>query len=81
MVREQIFNLGYTQAANALNNDLPRGDMQLTEEPLPFPAAENGHKVIARPCSPNSIELCTAINLEAVNAGRGEHIQTLMLGH
>ncbi len=81
MVREQIFNLGYTQAANALNNDLPRGDMQLTEEPLPFPAAENGHKVFARPCSPNSIELCTAINLEAVNAGRGEHIQTLMLGH
>ena len=80
VVRDRLFNMAYTQAANALDNTLPRGDLQLTERRLQFPAAENGHKVFAHAASPNTLELCTAVDIAAVRDGRGAHLQTVTLG-
>ena len=79
MVGEHVFNLAYTQAANALLGTLRRGDMQLMERRLKFPAAADGDKVFARAQGPDSIELVTGTNVASVEAGKGQHQQVVAL--
>lgn len=78
-VRDQVFDLPYTQAANSTSNELRRGDLQLREKRVTLPAAQNGDWVFARPAAPEKLELCTAATLEAASAGQGQHLQTLEL--
>lgn len=78
-VRDQVFDLPYTQAANSTSNELRRGDLQLREKRLSLPAAQNGHWVFARPAAPEKLELCTAATLDAANAGQGQSLNTLDL--
>ena len=58
---------------------LRRGDMQLMERRLKFPAAADGDKVFARAQGPDSIELVTGTNVASVEAGTGQHQQVVAL--
>lgn len=68
-VRERVFILAYSQAANTVSGETKRGDLQLTEKRLEFASAEVGDQVFARAKSPHEIEICVAsdINQAAVS--------------
>lgn len=77
-VRDRVFLLVYSQAANSINGEIKRGDLQLTEKRLEFAAAEVGDQVFARAKSPHEIELCVAADI-AQAAASPKQKQTLKL--
>lgn len=79
VIRERVFYLVRTTEPNASLGTMVRGAVGLIETKLGFAGDTTGHKVFARPFSPNEIELCTAASLaEAVKTLNNR--QTIRLG-
>ncbi|ELI6447106.1 hypothetical protein RRM63_000405 [Photobacterium damselae] len=78
-VRERMFELYATQSASAIDNNLPSNDPSLHCQLFEFVGNTEKHKVFAKAVGPKEIEICTALNIEALNNHKSENHQQVML--
>ena len=78
-VRERMFELYATQSASAIDNNLPSNDPSLYSQMFEFVGNTDKHKVFAKAVGPKEIEICTALNIEALNNHESENHQQVML--
>ncbi|MFG0729167.1 hypothetical protein [Photobacterium damselae] len=78
-VRERMFELYATQSASAIDNNLPSNDPSLHCQMFEFVGNTEKHKVFAKAVGPKEIEICTALNIEALNNHESENHQQVML--
>ncbi|MEQ1304451.1 hypothetical protein ACE5JW_01615 [Acinetobacter radioresistens] len=77
---EGIFLLLYSSLALALTGEgMKRGATGLFDQRLQFAGNPAGQKVFARITAPNEIELCSATNLNEVQATGGNNLQQIRL--
>ncbi|TYT74479.1 hypothetical protein [Desulfobotulus mexicanus] len=78
-VMDRVFRMVYTRSPSAATGAMPSSDAALIQERLEFAGECNGHKVFARPVDPHKLEICTARNMEELEAGKAENLQELPL--
>lgn len=78
-VRERMFELYATQSASAIDNNLSSNDPSLYSQMFEFVGNTDKHKVFAKAVGPKEIEICTALNIEALNNHESENHQQVML--
>ncbi len=66
-----VFIMGYTTSASAaIEKQIKRRDEGVFEQNIRLSGNLTGHKVFARVRSPSEIEICTAINIEALDSNQ-----------
>ena len=66
-VRNRVFNLQYSKSPKAHTGEMCEGEPGLKRKRLDLAGNNSGHKLYARAIAPETIEVCTAISLDAVD--------------
>lgn len=77
--RERVFNLYHTQSNLAFDNKMSIGHNEMYKIRVDFAGDCDNQKVFGRAITPDSIEVCTAQNLEAIAVGDNMNIQIINL--
>ena len=77
--RERVFNLYHTQSNLAFGNEMPIGHNELYKIRVDFSGDCSDQKVFAKALAPDTIEICTAKSLDAIQAGDVFNNQELLL--
>ncbi|MCJ8315325.1 MAG: hypothetical protein MJK11_20450, partial [Pseudomonadales bacterium] len=78
-IRERVFELYASQSSNASNNSLPITDPSLQSMSIELAGETDKHKVFARAVGPKTIDICSAIDLQAVEDGDFENLEEILL--
>ncbi|PHR55787.1 MAG: hypothetical protein COA47_13665 [Robiginitomaculum sp.] len=78
-IRERVFELYASQSSNASNNSLPVTDPSLQSMSIELAGETDKHKVFARAVGPKTIDICSAIDLQAVEDGDFENLEEILL--
>ena len=74
-----MFNLSHTQSNLAFGNEMPIGHNELYKIRVDFAGDCSDQKVFAKALAPDTIEICTAKSLNAIQAGDVFNNQELLL--
>lgn len=77
--RERVFNLYHTQSNLAFGDKMPIGHNELYKIRVDFAGDCSDQKVFAKAVGPDIVEICTAKNLDAIEAGDIINIQEIDL--
>lgn len=77
--RERVFNLYHTQSNLAFGNEMPIGHNELYKIRVDFAGDCSDQKVFAKALAPDTIEICTAKSLDAIQACDVFNNQELLL--
>lgn len=77
--RERVFNIYHTQSNLAFGNEMPTGHNELYKIRVDFAGDCADQKVFAKAITPDTIEICTAKSLKAIEAGNMFNVQELLL--
>lgn len=78
-IRERVFELYASQSSSASDNLLPVTDPSLQSMNIEFAGDTEKHKVFARAVGPKTIEVCTAVDQQAVESGTFENLEEILL--
>ena len=77
--REKVFELRHTDSPEAHTGKMGKDAVTLMSRRIDLSGAIDGHRMYARAITPHGIEICTAVSLDAANAGEIGNLQTLNL--
>lgn len=77
--RERVFNLYHTQSNLAFGDKMPIGHNELYKIRVDFAGDCSDQKVFAKAVGPDIIEICTAKDLDAIEAGEMINLQEIHL--
>ncbi|MGS3139916.1 hypothetical protein ACB316_17060 [Aeromonas sanarellii] len=77
--REGVFHLCHTQSPRAITGKMCEGEPELSKLRIDLLGNVDGHRLFARAISPNEIEVCSALSIDAVCSGQLGNLRRVVL--
>lgn len=77
--REGVFHLCHTQSPRAIIGNMCEGEPELNKIRIDLLGNVAGHRLFAQAISPNEIEVCSALSIDAVRSGQLDNLRRVVL--